>query len=148
MRRLLTMGLAAMSLVVMTACPGPQPAPDPGLPAWKYKLEHVTPPPKPPPLVRQVLNVGIRTGVPVACPALSAQAAPEYQAFITATCASIVASNDPFTTVTQVLPALCAGSPPIGASVFPNIAPAITATCPLLVTLPSILKLTQYVPLF
>lgn len=147
MRRMLTVGLMAVSLVVLTGCPGPNPAPDP-LAAWKYKLEHVTPPPSPPPLVRSVLNVGIRQGVPIACPALASQAAPAYRAFVTATCASIVASNDPFTTVTQVIPALCAGSPPIGASVFPNLAPAIIATCPLIVQLPTILKLTQYVPLF
>jgi hypothetical protein len=95
-----------------------------------------------------VLNVAIRAGVPVVCPPLAAQAAPEYRTFVTATCASIVASNDPFTTTTQIIPALCAGSPPIGTLVFPNLAPAITATCPLIVQLPTLLKLTQYVPLF
>jgi len=147
MRRTLMVGLAAVALVVLTACPGPQPTPDP-LAAWKYKLEHVTPPASPPPLIRSVLNIAIRTGVPVVCPALTAQAAPEYRAFVTATCASIVASNDPFTTLTQVLPALCAGNPPVGASVFPNIAPALTATCPLILQLPALLNLTQYVPLF
>lgn len=147
MRRTLMIGLAAVSLVVMTGCPGPGPAPDP-LAAWKNKLEHVTPPSSPPPLVRNLLNVAIRAGVPVACPALTAQAAPEYKAFVTATCDSIVASDDPFTSVTQTLPALCVGNPPIGASVFPNLAAPITATCPLLLQLPTILKLTQYVPLF
>ncbi len=59
-----------------------------------------------------------------------------------------MASNDPFTTVTQVLPALCAGDPPLGATVFPTLATPISATCPLLVQLPGILGLTQYVPLF
>jgi hypothetical protein len=148
MRRVLSIAGTLVSVVLLTACPGPAPGPNQDLTAWKAKLEHVTPPASPPPLVRTVLNVAIRQGVPVACPALAAQAAPEYRTFVTATCASIVASNDPFTTTTQVLPALCAGSPPIGASVFPNLAPEITATCPLIMQLPTILKLTQYVPLF
>jgi hypothetical protein len=147
MRRMLTVGLVAVSMVLLTACPAPTSPPDP-MAAWKNKLENVTPPKSPPPLIRNVLNVAIRAGVPVACPALAAQAAPEFKSFVTGTCASIVASDDPFTTTTQVLPALCAGDPPIGASVFPNLAPAITATCPLIVQLPTILKLTQYVPLF
>ena len=148
MRRVLSVAGVLASVVVLTACPSPQPGPNQDLTAWKSKLENVTPPPSPPPLIRNLLNAAIRQGVPVACPALTAQAAPEYRTFVTATCASIVASDDPFTTTTQVLPALCAGNPPIGASVFPNLAPAITATCPLIVQLPAILKLTQYVPLF
>jgi hypothetical protein len=49
--------------------------------------------------------------------------------------------------VTTVLPALCAGDPPVGASVFPNLALAIEATCPLLVTLPDLLGVAEYVPL-
>lgn len=57
-------------------------------------------------------------------------------------------SDDPFTTVTTTLPALCAGDPPLGASVFPTLAPVLPATCPLLVTLPELLGLTQYVPGF
>src|SRR5262249_5637819 len=145
-------GLAVLSMVGLTACPGSQPPPGgldaAGVAAWKHTLVDVKPVSNPPPLIRNVLNAAIRAGVPVACPALAGQAAPEYQAFVTATCDSIVASDDPFTTTTQVLPALCAGSPPIGASVFPSIAPVITATCPLIVQLPTILKLTQYVPLF
>lgn len=137
-----------MSVVVLTACPAPGPAPNEDLTEWKTELERVDPPSNPPALVRSLLNVAIRQGVPVACPALASQAAPEYRTFVTATCDSIVASDDPYTTVTQVLPALCAGDPPIGASVFPNLAPAIIATCPLIVQLPAILGLTQYVPLF
>lgn len=148
MRRMLSVAGILVSVVLLTACPGPRPGPNQDLTAWKSKLEHVTVPASPPPLIRQVLNVAIRHGVPVACPALSSQAAPEYRTFVTATCASIVASNDPYTTTTQVLPALCAGNPPIGASVFPNLAPALTATCPLIVQLPALLSLTQYVPLF
>ncbi len=147
MRRMLTAGFAAFSLLFLTACPGTGPAPDP-LAQWKQALVDVTPPPSPPGPVRQVLNVGIRTGVPLVCPALTAQAAPEFQSFISATCASIVASNDPYTTTTQLLPALCAGSPPIGTKVFPQYATALTATCPLIVQLPPLLNLTRFVPLF
>jgi hypothetical protein len=148
MRRLLSVAGILFATVALTACPGPQPPPALDVTAWQNTLENVTPPPSPPPLIRNVLNVGIRAGVPIVCPALAAQAAPAYQSFVTATCASIVASNDPFTTVTQVIPALCAGSPPIGTLVFPNLAPVIIATCPLIVQLPTLLKLTQYVPLF
>jgi hypothetical protein len=147
MRRMLLIPVALVALVVVAGC-HPQPVPAGDLVPWQQKLEHVTPPKSPPPLARNLLNVAIRTGVPVVCPALTAQADPAYQPFVTATCASIVNSNDPFTTVTQVLPALCAGSPPIGASVFPKLAPVITATCPLIVQLPPLLHLTQYVPLF
>ena len=95
-----------------------------------------------------MLNAGIRTGVPVSCPALVAQAAPEYRPFVTATCDAIIESDDPFTTVTTTFPALCAGDPPIGARVFPQLAPVLPSTCPLLVTLPDPLGLTEYVPLF
>ena len=147
MRRTLMAGFAAISMVLLTACPGAGPATDP-LAAWKQKLEKLTPPPSPPGPVRQLLNVAIRQGVPVVCPALTAQAAPTFQPFITATCASIVASNDPYTTTTQLLPALCAGSPPVGAQVFPQYATALTATCPLIVQLPPLLNLTRFVPIF
>lgn len=152
MRRLVpAAGLAVLSMVALTACAA-QPPPgglDPGgMQAWKTKLEQVNPPPSPPPLIRNVLNAAIRAGVPVVCPALAGQAAPEWRPFVTATCDSIVASDDPFTTTTQVLPALCAGNPPIGASVFPTLATPITATCPLILQLPALLNLTQYVPLF
>ena len=41
-----------------------------------------------------------------------------------------------------------AGNPPIGATVFPTLATPLTATCPLILQLPPLLKLTQYVPLF
>ncbi len=83
MRRMFSVGVALVSLVVMTGCPGPQPGGDPYAP-WKADLEHVTPASSPPPLIRTVLNTAIRTGVPVACPALAAQAAPEYRTFVTA----------------------------------------------------------------
>jgi hypothetical protein len=153
MRRLIAAGgLAVLSMVGLTACPASQPPPGgidaAGLQQWKSTLEHPTPPPSPPPLVRNVLNVAIRAGIPVVCPALASQAAPEWQPFVTATCDSIVASDDPFTTTTQTLPALCAGDPPIGASVFPTLATPLTATCPLILQLPPLLDLTQYVPLF
>ncbi len=147
MRRMLLIPVALVALVVLAAC-NPQPVPAADIVPWQQKLENVTPPKSPPPLARDLLNIAIRQGVPVVCPALTAQADPAYQPFVTATCASIVASNDPFTTTTQVLPALCAGSPPIGATVFPKLAPVITATCPLLVQLVPLLGLTQYVPLF
>jgi hypothetical protein len=153
MRRLIAAGgLAVLSMVGLTACPGSTSPPgglDPAaVQAWKSKLENVTPASKPPPLVRNVLNVAIRAGVPVVCPSLANQAAPEWRSFVTLTCDSIVASDDPFTTTTTTLPALCAGNPPIGASVFPQLATPLTATCPLLVQLVPLLNLTQYVPLF
>jgi hypothetical protein len=153
MRRLIAAGgLAVLSMVGLTACPGSTSPPggiDPvGLQKWKTTLEHPKVVSNPPPLVRNVLNVAIRAGVPVVCPSLANQAAPEWRSFVTATCASIVASDDPFTTTTTTLPALCAGTPPIGASVFPTLATPLTATCPLILQLPPLLKLTQYVPLF
>jgi hypothetical protein len=146
MRRLLVVTIASVGL--LAGCfPGPGPVPGGDVQAWQTKLENVTPPASPPPLVRDLLNVAIRTGVPVVCPVLAAQAAPAYQSFVTATCAAIVASNDPFTTVTSLLPALCAGNPPLGAQVFPNLKLALIATCPLLVQLPALLNVAQYVPL-
>jgi hypothetical protein len=147
MRRALILSIASLGLLA-----GCIPTPGPGpvavdVQAWQTKLELVTPAASPPPVVRDVLNVAIRAGVPVVCPALAAQAAPAYQAFVTATCAAIVASPDPFTTVTTVLPAMCAGNPPVGASVFPNLKLALVATCPLILQLPTLLKVAQYVPL-
>jgi hypothetical protein len=147
MRRMLLIPVVLVALVVLAAC-HPQPVPASDIAPWQQKLEHPTIATSPPPVVRTLLNIAIRQGVPVVCPALTAQADPAYQPFVTATCASIVASDDPFTTTTQVLPALCAGSPPIGATVFPKLAPVLTATCPLIVQLVPLLGLTQYVPLF
>ncbi|MCU1430211.1 MAG: hypothetical protein JWL83_4211 [Actinomycetia bacterium] len=148
MRRLLLVAVVTAALLTSCVPPGGGSGSAADLKAWNDKLVHVTPPPKPPPLVRGLLNIAIRAGVPVVCPALVAQAAPDFRAFVQATCDAIVASDDPFTTVTQTLPALCAGDPPIGATVFPNLALAITATCPLIVTLPALLNVAQYVPLF
>lgn len=144
--------LAAALLTGFTGCnpapSDPQPVSEADLAVWTHVMVDVTPPASPPPLLRQVLNTGIRTTVPVVCPALAAQAAETYRPFVTATCAGIVASDDPFTTATQVLPALCAGDPPLGATVYPQHAPALVATCPLIRQLPPLLGLTQYVPLF
>jgi hypothetical protein len=153
MRRLIAAGgLAVLFMVGLTACPGSTSPPggiDPvGLQKWKTTLEHPQVVSNPPPLIRNVLNVAIRAGIPVVCPAHAGQAAPEWRSFVTATCDSIVASDDQFTTTTTTLPALCAGNPPIGASVFPTLATPLTATCPLILQLPPLLKLTQYVPLF
>jgi hypothetical protein len=152
MRRLIAAGgLAVLSMVGLTACPGSSPPGgiDPvGLQKWKTTLEHPKVVSNPPPLVRNVLNVAIRAGVPVVCPSLANRAAPEWRSFVTGTCDSIVKSDDPFTTTTTTLPALCAGNPPIGATVFPTLATPLTATCPLILQLPPLLKLTQYVPLF
>jgi hypothetical protein len=153
MRRLIAaLGLAVLSMVGLTACPGSTSPPggvDPiGLQQWQTTLEHPKVVSNPPPLVRSVLNVAIRAGIPVVCPSLANQAAPAYRAFVTATCDSIVKSDDPFTTATTTLPALCTGNPPIGAAVFPTLATPLTATCPLILQLPALLKLTQYVPLF
>lgn len=149
MRRTFLIAVAVLAFVVVAAACHPQPVPTSDIAPWQQRLEHPGPPKSPPPpVVRTLLNIAIRQGVPVACPTLTAQADPVYQPFITATCASIVASDDPFTTTTVVLPALCAGSPPIGAAVFPKLAPVLTATCPLIVQLVPLLGLTQYVPLF
>ncbi len=143
MRRLALAVLVAAILVVGCRPSGVSPA---DLEAWSDHLEDVTPSARQPPLTRQLLNVAIRTGVPVVCPALVGQAAPEWRSFVDATCDAIVASDDPFTTTVELLPALCAGDPPLGATVFPNLAPALTATCPLLVRLPGLLGLTRYAP--
>jgi hypothetical protein len=116
------------------------------LEAWSDHLEDVTPSTRQPPLARQLLNVVIRAGVPFVCPALVGQAAPEWRSFVDATCDAIVASDDPFTTTVELLPALCARDPPLGGTVFPNLAPALTATCPLLLQLPGLLGLARYVP--
>ena len=147
MRRLLLVLVVSLGLV-LAACVPRSPVPAPAIEAWKAELINVTPVSSPPPIIREVLNVGIRAGVPIVCPALVAQAAPEYQPFVTATCDAIVESDDPFTTTTTTLPALCAGDPPLGASVFPTLAPVLPATCPLLVMLPELLGLTQYLPGF
>ncbi len=137
--------MAVVSVSVLAACV-PHAPPSSDVDAWQGRLEHVTPASQPPALVRSVLNTAIRAGVPVVCPALSAQAATAYRLFVTATCAAIVASTDPFTSLTTTLPALCAGDPPVGASVFPNLKPVLIATCPLLVQLPALLNVAQYVP--
>jgi hypothetical protein len=110
MRRLIAAGsLAVLSMVGLTACPGSTSPPggiDPvGLQKWQATLEHPKVVSNPPPLVRNVLNVAIRAGVPVVCPSLANQAAPEWRSFV-------------------------------------------TATCPLILQLPPLLELTQYVPLF
>ncbi len=145
---------AGLSIVLLTGFTGcdPSPTPTPVAPAdlqvWQATLEHVTPASSPPPLVRELLNSSIRAGIPIVCPALVSQAAPTYQPFVSGTCDAIVASNDPFTTTTSLLPAMCAGNPPLGATVFPNLKLALIATCPLIVQLPALLNLTQYVPLF
>jgi hypothetical protein len=143
---------AVLSIAVVTGFTGCEPTPTPvasaDLQAWQTKLEVVVPASSPPPLVRELLNVAIRAGVPVVCPAITSQAADAYKPFVTGTCDAIVASDDPFTTTTSLLPALCAGSPPLGATIFPNLKPALIATCPLLVQLIPLLNLTQYVPGF
>ena len=143
---------AVLSIAVVTGFTGCDPTPTPVAPAdlqaWQVKLEVVVPVSSPPPIIRQLLNATIRAGVPVACPAITAQAADAYKPFVTGTCDAIVASNDPFTTTTTVLPTLCSGNPPLGATVFPNLKPALVATCPLLLQLIPLLSLTQYVPGF
>jgi hypothetical protein len=151
MRRTLV-AAAVLSVALVTGFTGCNPPPTPvaaaDLQVWQTKLEVVVPASSPPPIVRQLVNVAIRTGVPVACPVITSQAADAYKPFVTGTCAAIVASNDPFTTTTAVLPALCAGNPPLGATVFPNLKPVLIATCPLLLQLIPLLNLTQYVPGF
>jgi hypothetical protein len=97
-------------------------------------------------LVHALLNTAIRTGIPVACPVLSSQAAPDFQSFITGTCTAIQKSNDPYTALVKVLPALCAGDPPVGAKAFPKLAPAIEAGCPLLVQLAPLLNIFESPP--
>lgn len=144
--------LSIALLTGFTGCgpgsPPPTPVAKADLQAWQAKLEVVVAAPTPPPIVRQLLNTAIRAGIPVACPVITSQAADAYKPFVTGTCDAIVASNDPFTTTTSLLPALCAGNPPLGASIFPNLKPVLIATCPLLVQLVPLLNLTQYVPGF
>jgi hypothetical protein len=149
-RTLFAAAVLSIALVTgFTSCgPTQTPVATADLQAWQTKLEVVVPASSPPPIVRQLVNVGIRAGVPVACPVITSQAADAYKPFVTGTCDAIVASNDPFTATTGVLPALCAGNPPLGATVFPNLKPALIATCPLLLQLIPLLNLTQYVPGF
>jgi hypothetical protein len=101
---------------------------------------------------RRTVRIGQRfaplVGADPACPVITAQAADAYKPFVAGTCDAIVASDDPFTATTSVLRALCAGSPPLGAEVFPNLEQALIATCPLLLQLIPLLNLTQYVPGF
>ena len=143
---------AALSIALAAGFTGCQPTPTPvaaaDLQAWQTKLEVVVPASSPPPIVRDLVNVAIRAGVPVACPVVTSQAADAYKPFVAGTCDAIVASDDPFTTTTSLLPALCAGNPPLGATIFPNLKPALIATCPLLLQLVPLLGLTQYVPGF
>jgi hypothetical protein len=108
---------------------------------WEYRLSHVTPSLTPPPLVKAILNEAIRTGIPIVCPIIVSQAEPEYQAFITGSCNAIANSNDPYTTLVKVLPALCAGDPPVGALAFPKLATAIELGCPLLLQLAPLLDM-------
>src|SRR4051794_13818473 len=96
-RTLFAAAVLSIALVTgFTGC-GPTPVATADLQAWQTKLEVVVPASSPPPIVRQLANVGIRAGVPVACPLITSQAADAYKPFVTGTCDAIVASNDPFT---------------------------------------------------
>jgi hypothetical protein len=144
MRRLLFVSAVIVGLVA-AACQ-PNPVPPAELAKWQARFENVTPASGPPPVVHGLLNEAIRKGIPVVCPVIVKQAEPDFQAFITATCSSIAKSNDPYTALVKVLPALCKGDPPLGAQVFPKLALAIEASCPLLVQLAPLLNIFEAPP--
>src|SRR5690242_7800905 len=72
----------------------------------------------------------------VACPVLASQAAPGFQPLVESQCEAIFASPDPVAAAEQFLPLLCAGNPPLGATVFPQYAPLFDAACPIVTALP------------
>jgi hypothetical protein len=73
----------------------------------------------------------------VACPVLASQAAPAFQPLVESQCEAIFfASPDPVAAAEQFLPLLCAGNPPLGATVFPQYAPLFDAACPIVSALP------------
>lgn len=138
MRRILLLVSTLAVFAGLTAC---LPSPQPDLTEWKDRIENVEPSDAVGPIVKGIINEAIRAGIPVVCPIVVSQAAPEFRAFITATCDSIAASNDPYTSLIEVLPVLCAGDPPLGATVFPNLAPLIIGGCPFLLQLLPLLDL-------
>jgi hypothetical protein len=139
MRRLVFLVAVVIGLVAVACQPNPVP-PD-ALARWEHRLSDVTP--SGPPLLHALLNEAIRTGMPIACPIIVGQAEPGYRAFIQGSCNAIAKSNDPYTSLVTVLPALCAGDPPVGALAFPKLAVAIEAGCPLLVQLGPLLNIFQ-----
>jgi hypothetical protein len=139
MRRVLFTSVLAAGLL-LAACQ-PNPVPPDALARWEARVSHVTPQPDAPALVHALLNEAIRRGVPIACPVIVSQAEPEFRAFISGTCDAIVASNDPYTSLIKLLPALCAGNPPVGAAAFPKLALAIETGCPLLLRLAPMLDI-------
>jgi hypothetical protein len=144
MRRLLFIGVVIVGLAA-AACE-PNPVPPDALAKWEAEFTNVTPLPTPPPIVHSLLNTAIRRGIPVVCPVLASQAEPDFQAFITGTCNAIQKSNDPYTALVKVLPALCAGDPPVGSLAYPKLAPAIEAGCPLLLQLAPLLDIFSAPP--
>jgi hypothetical protein len=141
MRRLLFV-LAALAGLLVVACE-PNPVPADALARWEARLAQDTPSADPPPLVHELLNEAIRTGIPVVCPVLVQQADPKFQTFISGSCKAIATSDDPYTSLVTVLPALCAGDPPVGALAFPRLATAIEAGCPLLVKIAPMLNIFE-----
>jgi hypothetical protein len=139
MRRVLFASALAAGLLLASCQPNPVP-PD-ALARWQARISNVTPQPDAPALVHALLNEAIRQGVPIACPVIAGQAEPEFRAFITGTCDAIVRSNDPYTSLVKLLPALCAGDPPVGAQAYPKLALAIETGCPLLLRLAPMLDL-------
>ena len=72
----------------------------------------------------------------VAAPALADNLTPAFQPLVESQCEAIFASPDPVAAAEQFLPLLCAGNPPLGATVFPQYAPLFDAACPIVSALP------------
>jgi hypothetical protein len=140
MRRLLFLAAVVLGLVATACQPTVPPA---ALARWEQKLSNVTPQPDAPAIVHALLNEAIRTGIPVVCPVIAGQADPSFQSFITGSCSAIANSNDPYTSLVKLLPALCAGDPPVGALAFPKLATAIELGCPLLLQLAPLLNIFE-----
>ena len=139
MRRLLLLAVLVFGLLA-SACQ-PNPVPPAALARWEVRISVVVPQPDAPAVVHALLNEAIRQGIPVVCPVIVSQAEPDFQPFITGTCNAIVRSNDPYTSLIKVLPALCKGDPPVGAQAFPRLAKAIEVGCPLLLQLAPLLNI-------
>jgi len=141
MRRLLFLAAVVIGLVA-SACQ-PNLVPPAELARWENRLSHVTPQPDAPAIVHALLNEAIRTGIPIVCPIVASQADPSFKAFITGSCTAIANSNDPYTSLVKLLPALCAGDPPVGALAFPKLATAIELGCPLLLQIAPLLNIFE-----
>jgi hypothetical protein len=103
---------------------------------WVPATAHAVTLPDP---VKNPTNEALRVLIPVTCPVLAQQAAPEYRAFITGQCNRIARSADPYTQLTKQIPLLCTGDPPLATYIFPQTAPAWIVGCPVLLELSELL---------